>query len=452
MKFSKKILKNGLRLVTIPMKDNPTATVLVLVEAGSKYEDKRVNGISHFLEHMCFKGTTKRPKAIDISKELDALGSQYNAFTAQEYTGYYAKSDAKHFHKIFDVVSDIYLNSTFPDMEMEKEKGVIIEEINMYEDMPNRHVQDLFMKLLYGDQPAGWNIAGEKSNIVSMKRDDFVKYKNSHYLPEATVLVNGLVYPLSFGEAELTLPPGFHLVDIIAPEAQRTYVAVHEVRAGRIANSDRYLLEYKVTIQPKPEKPKAGAPGLDGGNLDEMAGDAHDHDHDHDPDQDANPDDDVVDPASSPEATPLTPPAADTTGSSAAGTVAAPVEVKVETHNFVASQTFNTFLTSLSPLYATRVFEDVSPEKLAEFGLNESPAVLEFAEDPKDWVTLWPRTNIPEAGDREAAADTFCSPCAYPEGETSGPGGLPGGSVTVEAAAGARDPLAESVTGFGEVA
>jgi predicted Zn-dependent peptidase len=189
MKFTKKVLKNGLRVVTIPMKDNPTATVLVLVEAGSKYEEKKVNGISHFLEHMCFKGTIKRPKAIDISKELDALGSQYNAFTAQEYTGYYAKSDAKNFVKIFDVVSDIYLNSTFPETEMQKEKGVIIEEINMYEDLPNRHVQDLMMKLLYGDQPAGWNIAGEKKNILNMKRDDFVDYKKQHYLPEATVLV-----------------------------------------------------------------------------------------------------------------------------------------------------------------------------------------------------------------------------------------------------------------------
>lgn len=189
MKFSKHILKNGLRVITVPMKDNPTVTVLVLVEAGSKYEDKKVNGISHFLEHMCFKGTMKRPKAIDISKELDALGSQYNAFTAQEYTGYYAKSDAKHFKKILDIVSDIYLNSTFPEVEMEKEKGVIIEEINMYEDMPNRHVQDLMMSLLYGDQPAGWNIAGEKKNITGMKREDFVKYKKEHYVPKVTTIV-----------------------------------------------------------------------------------------------------------------------------------------------------------------------------------------------------------------------------------------------------------------------
>ena len=189
MKFSKKVLKNGLRVITVPMEDNPTVTVLVLVETGSKYENKTNNGISHFLEHMCFKGTTKRPKAIDISKELDALGSQYNAFTAQEYTGYYAKSSAKHFKKIFGVVSDIYLNSTFPEVEMHKEKGVIIEEINMYEDLPNYHVQEMMMQLLYGDQPAGWKITGYRENILNMKREDFVNYKKDHYLPEATVIV-----------------------------------------------------------------------------------------------------------------------------------------------------------------------------------------------------------------------------------------------------------------------
>jgi len=189
MKFSKKVLSNGLRVITVPMQDNPTTTVLVLVEAGSKNEEKRVNGISHFLEHMCFKGTSKRPKGIDISKELDAIGSQYNAFTSQEYTGYYAKSAKKHFKKIFNIVSDIYLNSTFPEAEIEREKGVIIEEINMYEDMPNRHVQDLIMRLLYGNQPAGRSIAGEKKNIKKMRRADFIDYKKNHYVPEATVIV-----------------------------------------------------------------------------------------------------------------------------------------------------------------------------------------------------------------------------------------------------------------------
>ncbi|MBP7804914.1 MAG: insulinase family protein [Candidatus Pacebacteria bacterium] len=189
MKYTKTKLKNGLRVITVPMKDNPTVTVLVLVETGSKYETKAKNGISHFLEHMCFKGTAKRLTAHDISAELDGLGSQYNAFTGQEYTGYYAKSDAKHFTQIFDVVSDIYLNSTFPEAEMEKEKGVIVEEINMYEDMPHRHVQDLFMHLLYGDQPAGWNIAGTRENVRAMTRADFVTYKKEQYVPKATTVI-----------------------------------------------------------------------------------------------------------------------------------------------------------------------------------------------------------------------------------------------------------------------
>lgn len=189
MQYNKTKLKNGLRVITVPMKDNPTVTVLVLVETGSKYETKAKNGISHFLEHMCFKGTEKRPSAHAISAELDGLGSQSNAFTGQEYTGYYAKSDAKHFKQIFDIVSDVYLNSTFPEAEIEKEKGVIVEEINMYEDMPQRHVQDVFMELLYGNQPAGWNIAGTRENVRTMTRKDFVEYKKAHYVPKATTVI-----------------------------------------------------------------------------------------------------------------------------------------------------------------------------------------------------------------------------------------------------------------------
>jgi predicted Zn-dependent peptidase len=188
-KAIKKTYKNGLRVVTVPMKDNPTVTVLVLVGTGSDYETKEINGISHFLEHMCFKGTVKRPTAQVISHELDSLGCQYNAFTGHEMTGYYAKGDAKNFKKFFDVVSDIYLNSTFPESEMEKEKGVIVEEINMYEDMPQAHVQDLFAQVLYGDQPAGWNIAGTKENVKKMVRDNFVKYKHSHYVAKNTLIV-----------------------------------------------------------------------------------------------------------------------------------------------------------------------------------------------------------------------------------------------------------------------
>jgi predicted Zn-dependent peptidase len=189
MKFKKHTLPNGLRIITVPMKDNPTVTVLVLVETGSKYENSKNKGISHFLEHMCFKGTSRRPRALDISKELDALGSQYNAFTGHEYTGYYAKSAAKHFSQILDVVSDIYLHSTFPEKEMEKEKNVIIEEINMYQDLPQKRVGDVFFELLYGDQPAGWNIAGTKESVKKMKRSDFLDYQKDHYVAEATTVI-----------------------------------------------------------------------------------------------------------------------------------------------------------------------------------------------------------------------------------------------------------------------
>lgn len=200
MKFTKTILKNGLRLVLVPMTDNLATTVLVLVEAGSKYESKEEGGLSHFLEHMVFKGTTRRPKASMISRELDSVGAHYNAFTAQEYTGYYAKVSREHADLALDIVSDIYVNPLLDPAEMEKEKGVIIEEIRMYQDMPHRHVQDLFLELVYGDQPAGRNIAGTETTVRSFKRDDFVTYRDRCYVaPATTVIISG-----SFDEATIT--------------------------------------------------------------------------------------------------------------------------------------------------------------------------------------------------------------------------------------------------------
>src|SRR3989344_8079822 len=138
MKARRTVLKNGLRVIAAPMKGNPTVTVLVLVEAGSHYEKKEHNGISHFLEHMCFKGTKNRPSPTAISHELDALGAQSNAFTSYEWTGYYAKARSQLFPKLLDVIADLYLNPTVPAEEIEKEKGVIVEEIHMYKDMPMR--------------------------------------------------------------------------------------------------------------------------------------------------------------------------------------------------------------------------------------------------------------------------------------------------------------------------
>lgn len=178
-----------MRIILVPQPQSLATTVLILVEAGSKYETKEINGISHFLEHMCFKGTAKRPKAIDITSELDAIGAQYNAFTSMEYTGYYAKARPKHFDEILDIISDIYLNQVFDPAEIDKERGVIIEEINMYEDLPMRRVQEFFTTLLYGDQPAGWDIAGKKEVIKKLTRGNFLKYKDEHYLPQASLVV-----------------------------------------------------------------------------------------------------------------------------------------------------------------------------------------------------------------------------------------------------------------------
>jgi predicted Zn-dependent peptidase len=188
MHYKKTILKNGLRLITAPMKDTSTVTVIISANVGSKYETKEVNGISHFLEHMFFKGTKKRPKTKDISGALDAVGGEYNAFTGKEQTAYYAKVDAKHLDLALDVVSDIYLNSKIDGKEIEKERGVIIQEINMYEDTPAVQVGDVFEGLLYGDQPAGWEIIGTKENILRMKRADFLKHLSDFYTASKTVV------------------------------------------------------------------------------------------------------------------------------------------------------------------------------------------------------------------------------------------------------------------------
>ncbi|MEK7463489.1 MAG: pitrilysin family protein [Patescibacteria group bacterium] len=187
--FKKSILKNGLRIILIPMPRSMATTFLVLVEAGSKYENKEINGISHFLEHMCFKGTKKRPSALIISSEMESLGAVYNAFTGQEVTGYYAKVSPDKIDNALDIISDMYINPLLEEKEIQKEKGVIIEEINMYEDLPMRKVHENFMELVYGDQPAGWAIAGKKEIVSAVNREKMVGYRKKHYVPEATAIV-----------------------------------------------------------------------------------------------------------------------------------------------------------------------------------------------------------------------------------------------------------------------
>mgnify|MGYP001602510960 CR=1 FL=1 len=166
-----------------------SSTVLVMVGAGSRYETRQNNGISHFLEHMAFKGTKNRPSAIEISTLIDGIGGEFNAFTSKEVTGYYIKSSANHMGLCMDVLSDMLTNSLLNPKEIDKERGVILEEINLYEDTPARKISDIYERLLYKDTPMGWDISGEKDIIKKIQREDFLKYMDSFYSADNITVV-----------------------------------------------------------------------------------------------------------------------------------------------------------------------------------------------------------------------------------------------------------------------
>lgn len=188
MNYKKTTLKNGLRLITVPMKDTQTATVVVMVGVGSRYESEKQAGLSHFIEHMFFKGTQKRPNTLAISETLDSIGGEYNAFTSKDKTGYYAKVDSKHIKVALDVVSDIYLNSKIDAQDLEKEKGTILQELNMYEDNPMRSVGEVFEGLLYKGNNLGRDIVGYKKTIAGFKRNEFIEYMKDFYVANDTVV------------------------------------------------------------------------------------------------------------------------------------------------------------------------------------------------------------------------------------------------------------------------
>ena len=174
-------LKNGIEVVTFPMLSTETVTVLVLVKIGSRYEEERLQGVSHFLEHLFFKGTKKRPTTLEISHELDNMGAEFNAFTSKEYTGFYITAASKYMNTILDILSDILLNSLFKEEEIQKERGAVIEEMNMYQDTPMRYIGDIFEELLYGDTALGRKVIGTKEILKNMKRDDFINYFKKNY-------------------------------------------------------------------------------------------------------------------------------------------------------------------------------------------------------------------------------------------------------------------------------
>jgi len=189
MKYKQLTLKNGLNVVLAPINEVESVTTLLLVGAGSRYETFKNNGISHFLEHMAFKGTKKRPTAMEISSLIDGAGAESNAFTGKDYTGYYIKSAAHRVELSFDILSDMLTNLLLDHGEIDKERGVIIEEINLYADTPPRKIGDVYESLLYGDTPMGWEIGGRKEVIRSVKRSDFLSYMKKFYSASNMVLV-----------------------------------------------------------------------------------------------------------------------------------------------------------------------------------------------------------------------------------------------------------------------
>lgn len=194
--YKKIILPNSLPVIISPLKETKVVTVLVMFGVGSRYEDPHHRGLSHFIEHMMFKGTKKRASAQVLTRAIDSLGGVSNAFTSKDMTAYYIKVNAKHLERALEILSDIVRNSRFSAAEIAREKGVIIEEINMREDNPMIHIEDLFEIVLLGNQPIGWDTAGTRQTIRRMQRRDFVRYVSQHYTSaNAVVGLAGAVTP-----------------------------------------------------------------------------------------------------------------------------------------------------------------------------------------------------------------------------------------------------------------
>ena len=233
-------LKNGARVITIPLGRTEAITALVLVGTGSHYEPKPINGISHFLEHLFFKGSKKYTSADKISTTLDSLGASFNAFTTYEMTGYYVKVVKDNIDMALDVMSDFLKNPLFDKAEIERERGVIMEEMRMYQDIPQQNVVNLLMQALYDDQPAGRNIVGTKETILKVGRKDFQDYFERQYRGDNIVLV--IAGNISHASARKLadkffggLPHGnsYDKQPVLTPSRQAPYIALQTRRTDQ---------------------------------------------------------------------------------------------------------------------------------------------------------------------------------------------------------------------------
>ena len=263
--FERHQLSNGLRVVTADMPQVQSVTCMIMLAAGSRYETPDTNGIAHFAEHMFFKGTERRPSAREIGMEVDSLGAEFNAFTSKEYTGYYVKCAADYRDPALDVLVDMIRNSKFESEEIEREKGVIVEEMNMYYDTPRDFIGGVYDQLLYGDQPLGWDIIGRKETVRAATRETFLDYIGRWYKPVRMVVgLGGRLNGDALGTAERLLGD-LEPDDTPAPEPVRLNgdegprVTIHHkdsdqahlclgVRSYPFVHPDRYALQLLATI------------------------------------------------------------------------------------------------------------------------------------------------------------------------------------------------------------
>jgi predicted Zn-dependent peptidase len=262
--FERSELQNGLRVLTAPMPQAKSVSCFVMLAAGSRYETAETNGIAHFAEHMFFKGTERRPTARDIAGEIDAIGGEFNAFTGKEYTGYYVRCAAETRDTALDVLVDMLRNSRFDAEEIEREKGVIVEEMNMYYDTPRDFIGGTYDQLLYGDQPLGWHIIGRKETVRGATRETFTDYVGHWYRPERMVLgVGGLIGDGLHERLEELLgdlePHETGSPAPVSPSENGSRVKVHTktsdqahlvlgVRSRPLQDPDRYVLQLLATV------------------------------------------------------------------------------------------------------------------------------------------------------------------------------------------------------------
>ncbi|MFA5946346.1 MAG: pitrilysin family protein [Patescibacteria group bacterium] len=225
--FTAHKLKNGARVVQAPFGGTEAATIIVLFKVGSRDEDLKVWGGSHFIEHLMFKGTKRRPETVDISRELDQYGAEFNAYTGKDLTAYYVKIEASKLPVAVDLLHDMLFHSVYDAKEMTKEKKVITEEIKMYEENPIMHLEDLLEEAMFDGHTLGRNIAGTAKSILDMKRDHVIAYRDRFYVPENMVIVvSGKVPDNMMTELEKTfgkVKPGTRPVfeDMYLPRTQK---------------------------------------------------------------------------------------------------------------------------------------------------------------------------------------------------------------------------------------